>query len=73
MDRRDNMNAVDREVLVAVTKAFLSERLHNGQNHCTRKCLFHARKANITYLRNNLKKLGIDPKRLDAILPLLSS
>ena len=67
------MNAEDREVLVEVTKTFLSERLHKGHNHCTRKCLFHARQGNISYLKNNLKKLGIDPKRLDAILPLLSS
>ena len=57
-------------VLQEVIEQFFRERMMVG-NHYYRKCRQHAFLGNIGYIRSNLKKAGIDPHRLDAILPLI--
>lgn len=64
------MNWEQKEVLVAVTKQLLEERVA-GYNHYYKKCIHHARQGNIFFLKQNLKKLGIDPARIDYVLPLI--
>lgn len=67
-----HMNWEEKQVLIEVTKVLLKERCVPG-NHTYRKCIAHASEGNLGWLRTNLKKAGIDPKRLDAILPLIRS
>jgi len=63
-------DAAERSVLVQVVKNLLAERCA-PHNHYFRKCVFHAAHGNLTYVRANLNKAGINPKHLDAILPLI--
>lgn len=65
-----NLNFSQQEVLREVIDVFFRERLMTG-NHYHRKCRQHIPFGNISYIRATLKKAGVDPQRLDAIMPLI--
>lgn len=65
------MDYNQRLVLVEVTKALLTERLVCRSTHNGRKAICHAYNGDIGWLKKTLKKMGVDPSRIDAILPLI--
>lgn len=62
--------SAEREAFIEVVKQLLKER-GDPSNHVRRKLLHHAAAGDIYHVKKNLARLGIDPKRIDAILPLL--